>query len=171
MKKLIIIVASLLCGSLVYAQDLATVTETYNNGITANEAGNMEMALQSFKEALVMAEALGEEGAEIVTNCKSSIPVLMFALAKKAVNETEYDKAVAGLRETIETATKYGVDNIADDAAVLIPQVLMQKANGFFNDKDYAAAAAAYKEVLAEVILIVDVPHLAVVGMMQEQCP
>ena len=150
MKKLIIIVASLLCGSLVYAQDLATVTETYNNGITANEAGNMEMALQSFKEALVMAEALGEEGAEIVTNCKSSIPVLMFALAKKAVNETEYDKAVAGLRETIETATKYGVDNIADDAAVLIPQVLMQKANGFFNDKDYAAAAAAYKEVLAE---------------------
>ena len=150
MKKLIIIVASLLCGSLVYAQDLATVTETYNNGITANEAGNMEMALQSFKEALVMAEALGEEGAEIVTNCKSSIPVLMFALAKKAVNETEYDKAVAGLRETIETATKYGVDNIADDATVLIPQVLMQKANGFFNDKDYAAAAAAYKEVLAE---------------------
>ena len=87
MKKLIIIVASLLCGSLVYAQDLATVTETYNNGITANEAGNVEMALQNFKEALVMAEALGEEGAEIVTNCKNSIPVLMFALAKKAVND------------------------------------------------------------------------------------
>lgn len=150
MKKLIIIVASLLCGSLVYAQDLATVTETYNNGITANEAGNVEMALQNFKEALVMAEALGEEGAEIVTNCKNSIPVLMFALAKKAVNEAEYDKAVAGLKETIETANKYGVDNIADDATVLIPQVLMQKANGFFNDKDYAAAAAAYKEVLAE---------------------
>ena len=150
MKKLITIVAAILCASAVYAQDLATATETFNNGVTANEAGNVEMALQNFKEALVMAEGLGEAGADIVANCKSSIPILMFSLAKKAVNESEYDKAVAGLKETIEVATKYGVDNVADEATVLIPQVLMQKANGFFNDKDYAAAAEAYKAVLAE---------------------
>lgn len=150
MKKLITIVAAILCASAVYAQDLATATETFNNGVTANEAGNVEMALQNFKEALAMAEGLGEAGADIVANCKSSIPILMFSLAKKAVNETEYDKAVAGLKETIEVATKYGVDNIADEATVLIPQVLMQKANGFFNDKDYAGAAEAYKAVLAE---------------------
>ena len=150
MKKLITIVAAILCAGAVYAQDLATATETFNNGVTANEAGNVEMALQNFKEALVMAEGLGEAGADIVANCKSSIPILMFSLAKKAVNESEYDKAVAGLKETIEVATKYGVDNVADEATVLIPQVLMQKANGFFNDKDYAAAAEAYKAVLAE---------------------
>jgi len=150
MKKLITIVAAILCAGAVYAQDLATATETFNNGVTANEAGNVEMALQNFKEALVMAEGLGEAGADIVANCKSSIPILMFSLAKKAVNETEYDKAVAGLKETIEVASKYGVDNVADEATVLIPQVLMQKANGFFNDKDYAAAAEAYKAVLAE---------------------
>ena len=150
MKKLITIVATMLCAGAVYAQDLATVTETYNNGITANEAGNVEMALQNFKEALVLAEALGDEGAEIATNCKNSIPILMLSLAKKAVNATEYEKAVAGLKETIEVATKYGVDNVADEATVLIPQVLMQKANVFFNDKDYAGAAEAYKAVLAE---------------------
>ena len=150
MKKLIIIAASMLFASFAYAQDLATATETFNNGVTANDAGNVEMALQNFKEALVMAEALGEEGADIVANCKSSIPILMFSIAKKAVNELEYDKAVAGLKETIEVATKYGVDNIADDATVLIPQVLMQKANGLFNDKDYAAAVDAYKAVLAD---------------------
>ena len=136
MKKLITIVAAILCAGAVYAQDLATATETFNNGVTANEAGNVEMALQNFKEALVMAEGLGEAGADIVANCKSSIPILMFSLAKKAVNESEYDKAVAGLKETIEVATKYGVDNVADEATVLIPQVLMQKANGFFNDKE-----------------------------------
>ena len=150
MKKLITIVATMLCAGAVYAQDLATVTETYNNGITANEAGNVEMALQNFKEALVLAEALGEEGAEIATNCKNSIPILMLSLAKKAVNAADYEKAVAGLKETIEVANKYGVDNIADEATVLIPQVLMQKANVFFNDKDYAGAVEAYKAVLAE---------------------
>lgn len=151
MKKLITIVAAIICASAVYAQDLATARETFNNGVTANEAGNVEMALQNFKEALAIAEGLEDEGAaEIVANCKSSIPILMFSLAKKAVNETEYDKAVAGLKETAEVATKYGVDNIADEATVLIPQVLMQKANGLFNDKDYAGAAETYKAVLAE---------------------
>ena len=150
MKKLIIIVASMLCAGMVYAQDLASVTEIYNSAITANEAGNVEMALQNFKEALVQAEALGEEGAEIAQHCKSSIPILMFSLAKKAVNDAEYDKAIAGLKETAEVAKKYGADDIAVEATDLVPQVLMQKANGFFNDKDFAAAADAYKAVLAE---------------------
>lgn len=150
MKKLIIIVATLLAAASVYAQDMATLTETYNSAITANEAGNVELALQTFKDALVMAEALGEEGAEIAANCKTSIPILTFSLAKKAANAAEYDKAVSGLKETIEVANKYGAENIADEATVLIPQVLMQKANGFFNDKDYAGAADAYKAVLAE---------------------
>ena len=150
MKKLIIIVASMLCAGMVYAQDLASVTEIYNSAITANEAGNVEMALQNFKDALVKAEALGEEGAEIAQNCKSSIPILMFSLAKKAVNDAEYDKAIAGLKETAEVAKKYGADDIAVEATDLVPQVLMQKANGFFNDKDFAAAADAYKAVLAE---------------------
>ena len=150
MKKLIIIVASMLCAGMVYAQDLASVTEIYNRAITANEAGNVEMALQNFKDALVQAEALGEEGAEIAQNCKSSIPILMFSLAKKAVNDAEYDKAIAGLKETAEVAKKYGADDIAVEATDLVPQVLMQKANGFFNDKDFAAAADAYKAVLAE---------------------
>ena len=135
---------------MVYAQDLASVTEIYNSAITANEAGNVEMALQNFKDALVQAEALGEEGAEIAQNCKSSIPILMFSLAKKAVNDAEYDKAIAGLKETAEVAKKYGADDIAVEATDLVPQVLMQKANGFFNDKDFAAAADAYKAVLAE---------------------
>ncbi|MCR5519113.1 MAG: tetratricopeptide repeat protein [Bacteroidales bacterium] len=150
MKKLIIFVASMLCAGMVYAQDLASVTEIYNNGINANEAGNVEMALQNFKDALAQAEALGAEGAEIATNCKNSIPILMFSLAKKAVNEAKYDEAVAGLKETVEVAKKYGVEDVAAEAGELVPQVLMQKANGFFNDKDYAGAAEAYKAVLAE---------------------
>ena len=151
MKKLIItIVTLMLGGSMVFAQNLASVTETYNGAINANEAGNMEMALMGFNEALVQAEALGAEGEEIATNCKNSIPILMFAIAKKAVNETNYDKAVSGLKETIEVAAKYGNDNIAADAKSLIPQVLMQKANGFFNDKKMAEAIEGYKAVIAE---------------------
>lgn len=149
MKKFVIIIAATMLGAgSLFAQDLASATEAYNNGITANEAGNVEMALQSFNEALVLAEAIGAEGAEIAEGCKSSIPILQFALAKKAVNEADYEKAVSGLKETIAVANKYGKADIADEAAALIPQVLMQKANGFFTAKDFAGAVNAYKEVL-----------------------
>jgi len=136
---------------MVFAQSpLQAVTETYNSAINANEAGNMEMALSGFNEALAQAEALGAEGAEIATNCKNSIPILMFAIAKKAVNEANYDKAVEGLRETIAVAAKFGNENIEADAKSLVPQVLMQKANGFFNEKKMAEACEGYKEVIAE---------------------
>ena len=150
MKKFVIIIAATMLGAgSLFAQDLASATEAYNNGITANEAGNVEMALQSFNEALALAEAIGAEGAEIAEGCKSSIPILQFALAKKAVNEADYGKAINGLNETIAVANKYGKVDIADEAAALIPQVLMQKANGFFQSKNYAEAAAAYNDVLA----------------------
>ncbi len=151
MKKFIITIVTLMLGAgMVSAQDLASVTETYNSAINANEAGNMELALSNFKEALAFAEALGAEGQEIATNCKNSIPILMLAIAKKAVNETDYDKAVSGLKETIETAAKYGNDNIAAEAKDLIPQVLMQKANGFYNEKNWDAAIEGYRAVIAE---------------------
>ena len=46
----------------VSAQDLATATETYNNGAMELQMGNMEAALTNFQSALEMAEALGEQG-------------------------------------------------------------------------------------------------------------
>ena len=152
MKKLIItLVAAVLGCAIANAQDLNAAAEAFNNGVNANEAGNRELALQSFKEALAIAETLSDEGAaQIVANCKTSIPALQLALAKDAYKESDFDAAIAGLRETIEVAAKYENEDILADAKALIPQILMNKANGFYNAKDYAAGVEGYKAVLAE---------------------
>ncbi len=150
MKKLFITIAAVLLGaSLAFAQDLATVTEAYNNGLSAFQNGDQQSALKQLQQALIDAEALGDEGAEIVSNCKTAIPGVALSIAKDFTNNQDYDKAVEYFELAKTLAGTYGEEEIAAQATDLIPQVLMQKANGLLNDKDYAAAAESYKAVLA----------------------
>lgn len=150
MKKLFITIAAIALGAgAAFAQDLASLTELYNNGAMKLNDGDKVAALATFKQALTQAEALGEEGAEIVTNCKNVIPDIQFSIAKELVNNTKYDEAVAALKETVAIAEKFGDANVGESAKDLIPQVIFQKANELREAKDFAAAAAAFKEVLA----------------------
>ena len=82
MKKLIASIAALVValGS-AFAQDLAAVTEIYNAGAAAVST-DKESALKSFEQALQLATALGEEGQEVVANCKNIIPNLKLSIAK-----------------------------------------------------------------------------------------
>ena len=150
MKRIFaILVAAVISAGSLFAQDLASATETYNNGAAALGEKNYTAALSSFQEALKVAEGLGEEGAEIVENCKGIIPSIVFSIARESVNNKEYDKAIAGLEETVKVATEYGKEDVADKAKDLIPQVYMQQGNSLLTAKDYAAAAEAYKAILA----------------------
>ena len=149
MKKLIASVAALVVAlGAAFAQDLAAVTEIYNAGAEAVSAGDKAGALASFEKALELATALGEEGQEVVTNCKNIIPNLVLSLAKDLVKESKFDEAVAKLGEAAAVAEKYDSPAVLDEAKELIPQVKMSKAGNLLNAKDYEAAAAAYKEVL-----------------------
>lgn len=130
-----------------FAQDLAAVTELYNAGaaaISTDKAG----ALKNFEQALAQAEALGEEGAEVVANCKNIIPNLTLSIAKDFVKESKFDEAVAQLGAAVAVAEKFEAPDVADEAKNLIPQVKMSKAGNLLNAKDYDGAAAAYREVL-----------------------
>lgn len=151
MKKLIIsVVALAVCGSVMFAQDLKTATEAYNNGAVALSEDKKADALKAFKEALQIAEALGAEGEDITSSCKTYIPTIQFSIAKELVNNAEYDNAVEALKETVSIASQYGQDKVAEDAKALIPQVFMQKANTALNENDFATAAAGYRAVLEE---------------------
>ena len=149
MKKLIVTIAALAVafGS-AFAQDLAAVTEIYNAGAEAVSAGEKENALKSFEEALKLAEALGEEGQEVVTNCKNIIPNLKLSLAKDLVKASKFDEAVAALAEAEKVAEAYEAFSVADEAKDLIPQVKLSKANGLYKAKEFDAAAAAFQEIL-----------------------
>ena len=98
MKKIFLLfTAAVMTAGVVFAQDINQATENYNNGAMELQMGNKESALNYFQTALTMAEALGEEGTDIATNCKNTIPAIMASIAKDLIKAENFDGAIAQL--------------------------------------------------------------------------
>jgi len=150
MKKIILtLIAVVFSAGIMSAQDMAQATETYNSGAAALSSDDKAAALEHFTNALQQAIACGEEGEEIVANCKDIIPTIQLSIAKDLIRDADYDAAVAKLADASKAAAEYGADAVIAEVEELLPQVKMQKANTLYNAKDFAGAAAAYKEILA----------------------
>ena len=148
MKKILLTIVVALCTmGISAAQDLEKATELYNNAAAAIENSKAE-AIDLFQQALDMAGKLGEEGQEIVNQCKGIIPKLYISLAKELVNEKKLDEAVAKFNEAIKIGKELGDDEVADEAKTLIPQIQLADANSLLNAKDYEGAVAAYQKVI-----------------------
>ena len=121
MKKFLLsLAAAVLAAGTIAAQDMATATETYNNGAMALQTGDNATALAYFEQALALGEACGDEGAELVGNCRDIIPQVTLAIAKDMIQANDLDNAVLQLQKAVE-----------------------------INAKDFAGAAAAYEQTVA----------------------
>ena len=140
--------AVVMAAGIASAQDINSVTETYNNGAMELEMGNKEAALGYFQAALAAAEELGEEGMQIADNCKNTIPVLMGSIAKDLIKAEQFDAAIEQLNKTIEACNTLGHD--IEEYKSLIQQTLMAKGNDLINNKDFAAAIEVYNQIMAE---------------------
>ncbi len=130
------------------AQDLAQAGELYKTAATALNGGDKAGALDGFQKALEMATALGEEGAELATDCKNIIPDILLSLGKDAANAKDTQKAVEYLTQAQKLGTEYGQQEIADEAKGLVPQIYIAEANALLNEKKFAEAAAEYQKAL-----------------------
>ena len=150
MKRLFVAFAALaLAAGIASAQDYNAAVETFNNGVQALETDKAE-ALNQFKSALTQFEACAEEEAvDMVAQCKKIIPQTILSIAKEQINEASYDEAVATLKEAAAVAEGYGIDEVVADAKELIPNAWSRKGAALLKAKDYANAAAAFKEVVA----------------------
>jgi len=145
MKKLILSIAAVvLSAGLISAQDMAQATELYNNGATAIETKNYTGALEYFQKALTMGEAIGDEAAELVANCKSIIPGVTLSIAKDLYNEDKFDEAEAKINEAIAIANEYDNVEVADEAKSIIPTLFAKKGAAAIKLKDYAGAVEAF---------------------------
>ncbi|MGN0195818.1 MAG: tetratricopeptide repeat protein [Candidatus Cryptobacteroides sp.] len=153
MKKFVLTLAAMIMAAgIVSAQDLATATETYNNGAEQLSLGNKEAALSSFQEALAMGESLGDDAADLIANCKKVIPTVILSIGKELYNAKDFDGAAAKMSEAEAIAKDYGVEDVVEEVASILPQIKLNKAmtaaNDAFKAKDLASAAEGYKEVL-----------------------
>ncbi|MCK9624880.1 MAG: tetratricopeptide repeat protein [Bacteroidales bacterium] len=148
MKKIFLTILISLCTlGISVAQDLEGATNLYNSAATSLSEGNNSEALSQFQQALTMATSLGEEGMDIVNNCKDIIPKLYLAIGKEYAASNNMDNAISNLKKTIEIAKEYNKEDVLKEASELIPQILMANAGSLLNSKQFAEAAAAYKKV------------------------
>lgn len=150
MKKIVMLfAAAAMTVSVAFAQDINAVTETYNNGAMELEMGNKESAIGYFQTAITEAEALGEAGVEIITNCQMMIPAVMISLANDFIEAEDFDTAMDWLTKAEEAANLYGDVEKAADAAAKKNQVLMKQAADLLKAKDYANAIVVYEQIMA----------------------
>lgn len=154
MKKLIIALAAvILSAGIASAQDLANATATYNNGAESLQMGQKDDALSYFQQALQQGQALGEEGADLVANCKKAIPGVILSIGKEAFNNKDFAAAIAKFEEAAKVGNEYGETEVAAEAANLVSQAKVAGAYDNASDalkaKNFAGAIAGFQEVLA----------------------
>lgn len=149
MKKILFTLAAvILSAGVMSAQDLSQATESYNNGATALSSGEKTQALEFFQTALKQATECGEEGAEVVNNCKNVIPNITLSIAKDLIKAANFDGAVEGLQKAATIAEEFGAADILEEAKGLVPTVLMAKGNNFLKEKNFAGAAEVFKSIV-----------------------
>ena len=153
MKKIFLFFAAVvMTAGVLSAQDINQATEAYNNGAMELQMGNNSAAIEYFQSALTMGEALGDEGAELVANCKKAICSASLSMAKDLYNAKDFEGAVAAFQKTQEIAEGYGEAEIAAEAAELINQTNMLKYNtdgkAAMRAKDFPTAIANFTKVL-----------------------
>lgn len=152
MKKILLTaVVALLGVSAAFAQDLATATEQFNSGLTAFQAGNAQDALSQFEAALAEAQAAGEAGEELATNCKEVLPKVVLKLGKDAAKAKDFDGAIAQFNKAAALATEYGNNSeVVEEVPGLINGIKMSKAQGLAKSNPAEAAAILSEVVAAE---------------------
>ena len=151
MKRLFVAIATLcLAAAVASAQDFNAAVDAFNAGAQAMETNKTE-ALAKFRSALEQAKACTEdEAAEFISKCKTAITGALLSIAKEQINEASYDAALATLAEAKTVAAEYEEADAAAEVATLIPNVYMRKGSTQMSAKDFAGAAATFKELVAQ---------------------
>ena len=128
MKKIFLFFAAFaMTAGVLSAQDINQATESYNNGAMELQMGNNGAALENFLTALTMGEALGDEGADLVANCKKAICSVKLSMAKDLYNAKDFENAAATFQKAQELAESYGEAEIAAEAGELVNQANIRK--------------------------------------------
>lgn len=149
MKKFVLMMATLLAATLLAgAQSMKEATDKAQEANAALMAGNHADALVGFKAALEMAQACGDEGAELTLTCQNAITGIMYSIAKQAFDDGLYDEAIAKAKEAKETAALYGNDEFVGRNESVITNAYTKKAGALMNEKNFEGAAEVYKQLL-----------------------
>jgi len=144
MKKLILSVVALMAVCTLSAQ---SVTELYNEGVTAYQSKNYAAAAAAFEKTIDAGMDSDEQNdLNLAATAKSLLPKCYYQLGGRAMQAKNYDEAIENFSKSAELAEVYGDDTQAAKSKGYIGKVYAAQGSSPFNNGDYTAAALVFEK-------------------------
>lgn len=145
MKKLFVTAIALFAAATLWAQDLNSVTDAYNEAAKAYSAKDYATAAKGFEQAIDEGIDI-EEAATIVATAKTYLPKCYYQLGGRAAQQSDFDTALLNFKKSAELAELYGDAAQTGKSKAMIAKIYMAKGGPAFNEKDYVAAGEIFAE-------------------------
>ncbi len=144
MKKLILSVVGMMAVCTLSAQ---SVTELYNEGVTAYQSKNYAAAAAAFEKTIDLGMDSDEQNdLNLAATAKTLVPKCYYKLGGRALVAKNYDEAIAQFSKSAELAEVYGDDAQAAKSKGYIGTAYAAMGSDPFNNGDYAAAALIFEK-------------------------
>jgi len=146
---LVTIAATAIISTSLNAQVLNDVIKVYNEGAKAMQT-DIPAAIKSFENAIVLADQVGAEAADLKQKAENALPGLYYNLAANALNQKKpATETIMAAKTAIAMAEKYGSASVKDNAGKVLIKGYNAMASGFFSSNDYEKAIMAFDSILA----------------------
>ncbi|MBN1107436.1 MAG: hypothetical protein JXA55_01655, partial [Bacteroidales bacterium] len=144
----VVVLTALLTGHL-NGQGRNDVITAYNEGAQAIKT-DVGSAIQSFEKVVTLADALGEEAADLKQKAVQILPGLYVRAASNLLSEKKAAAEVIKASKTaIAASEKYGSEINKQNAQKLLISGYYNLGTGFFSTKEYDKALLAFDSLLA----------------------
>lgn len=131
-----------------FSQDLNQAGESFNQGLTAQQAEDYTGAIAAYKKALEISNALGDEGAELAMKSEKQLALSYFGYGKSLFTAKNLESALEQFSLAAEYAKKIADDKTLDAAHTYMAGINYGLGNNLLKGENYAGAIEKYQAAL-----------------------
>jgi tetratricopeptide (TPR) repeat protein len=135
------------------AQTIDDAKTLYNEGGTAMQQGDLELAISKFVECNSICSTLyeeeeDEEAEELMYSVQQNIPKLYYQMSAEKLQAGQIDAGIELALKAKESGEEYGDSDIVEKVDNLLPQVYYKLGVNLYKEKNYDGALAALDKAI-----------------------
>lgn len=144
-----ILVASVIIGTNLSAQERNDVIKAYNEGAKSMQT-DVQAAIKAFENVITLSDKVGESAADLKQKAIQVLPGLYVKIASNAMNEKKpAPEIIKAAKAAALSADKYGSTSGKENARKILVQGYYNMGTEFFNRKDFNNALLAFDSLLS----------------------
>jgi tetratricopeptide (TPR) repeat protein len=147
--KLFVAILLMTVSGVLSAQTMDDAIAKFNEGADDINKGEFSSAITSFNELLIMAETVGPEADNLVSQAKEQLPLLHYQVAIGYIKQKDYENAIPSLENTVALSDAYGNNEDKKEKALkYLPQLLTGVGTQDFKDDNFDKAIERFKSAI-----------------------